>query len=356
MVVLIPAYEPDRRLLDLLRDLAMVAPELDVVVVDDGSGAGYAAVFSDAVMLGADVIGFPANRGKGAALKYGFAHIAAHYPGQDVVCADSDGQHTARDVVRVGRAVRPGALVLGVRAFTGRVPLRSRVGNTLTRWMFRAATGTAVSDTQTGLRGYPAAALDWLTGVPGDRFEYEFNLLLQAGGAGWTVEELPIDTVYLADNASSHFRPLVDSVRVYLPLLTFSASSLAAFAVDFVVLLVVSALTGNLLAAVVAARGVSSAVNFGVNRRMVFASRRPLRSTLLRYYLLVAVLLLANYGLLAWLTGLGVALALAKLVVEPALFLASYRVQRRLVFGDGPALAADRPPLVELVETRAARR
>lgn len=94
MVLLIPAYQPDRRLLELVRELAEVAPELDVVIVDDGSGPHYAPVFSDAATLGADVIGFTANRGKGAALKHGFAHIAAHYPGQDVVCADSDGQHT----------------------------------------------------------------------------------------------------------------------------------------------------------------------------------------------------------------------------------------------------------------------
>ncbi|MFT4217217.1 MAG: GtrA family protein [Micropruina sp.] len=333
MVVLIPAYEPDHRLIDLLRELAESAPELDVVVVNDGSGPLYAPVFAAAAALGADVIGFAVNRGKGAALKYGFAHVADRYPGHDVVCADSDGQHRVRDILRVGRAVRPGALVLGVRAFGGRVPVRSRVGNVFTRWVFRAVTGVSVSDTQTGLRGYPASAVDWLCGVPGERFEYELNLLLRARGAGWTLTELPIETVYLAGNASSHFRPLVDSVRVYLPLLAFSASSLVAFLVDLVVLLVVQAWTGNLLVAVLAARGVSSAVNFLTNRRAVFASRRPLRGTLVRYYLLVAVLLLANYGLLAALTGLGMALLVAKLLVEPALFLASYQVQRRFVFG-----------------------
>ncbi len=348
MVLLIPAYEPDARLLQLLRELAAVAPELEVVVVDDGSGPAYAPLFSDAAVLGADVIGFATNRGKGAALKHGFAHIAAHYPGQDVVCADSDGQHRVRDILRVGRAVRPGAMVLGVRAFSGRVPARSRIGNLVTRWVFRAVTGIAVSDTQTGLRGYPAAALAWLGGVAGERFEYELNLLLRARSAGWTVEELPIETVYLAGNASSHFRPLVDSVRVYLPLLAFSASSLAAFLVDLVVLLAVNALSGSLLAAVVAARGVSSAVNFLTNRRVVFASRRTLRGTLLRYYLLVGVLLLANFALLAALTGLGLPLLMAKLLVEPSLFLAGYQVQRRFVFGaaEVPRAVASEPERV----------
>ncbi|MFT3860608.1 GtrA family protein [Micropruina sp.] len=344
MIVLIPSFEPDRKLLALLRDLAREAPEVAVVVVDDGSGPGYAPLFSDAAALGADVIGFAANRGKGAALKHGFAHIARRYPGQSVICADSDGQHAVVDILRVGRAVRPGSMVLGVRAFAGRVPLRSRVGNVITRWAFRAASGVAVSDTQTGLRGYPPEALDWLCGVPGDRFEYELNLLLRAREAGWTIDEVPIATIYLAGNSSSHFRPLADSVRIYLPLLAFSASSLIAFGVDFVALLVLNALTGNLLAAVIGARGLSSAVNFVTNRRMVFASRRPLRSTMLRYYALVALLLLANYGLLAWLTGFGLALALAKVLVEPTLFLASFQVQRSLVFGQPTATAEPTGP------------
>lgn len=344
MIVLIPAYEPDRKLLDLLRDLAREAPELAVVVVvDDGSGPLYAHVFSDASRLGADVIGFATNRGKGAALKHGFAHIARHYPGQAVVCADSDGQHAVVDILRVGRAVRGGAMTLGVRAFSGRVPLRSRAGNAITRWAFRAASGVAVSDTQTGLRGYPATALSWLGDVPGERFEYELNLLLRAKGVGWTIDEVPIATIYLAGNESSHFRPLVDSARIYLPLLRFSASSLLAFAIDFVALLVLNAVTGSLLAAVIGARGLSSAVNFLTNRRVVFSSQRSVRSTLLRYYLLVGALLLANYGLLAWLTGLGLALVAAKIVVEVTLFLASYQLQRSFVFAPQTPASAVRP-------------
>ncbi len=352
MIVLIPAYQPDRKLLDLLGDLAREAPEAAVLVVDDGSGPLYAAVFCEATRLGADVIGYATNRGKGSALKHGFAQIARHYPGQDVVCADSDGQHTVTDILRLGHAVRPGALALGVRAFGGRVPTRSRVGNAITRWAFRAATGVPVSDTQTGLRGYPAAALTWLGSVPGDRFEYELNLLLRAKGAGWTIDETPIATIYLHDNASSHFRPVADSVRIYLPLLAFSASSLVAFAVDFVALLVLNGLIGNLLMAVIGARWLSSTVNFVTNRRVVFGSDRRFSSTLLRYYLLVGVLLVVNYGLLTWLTGLGVALVLAKVLVEVTLFVASFQVQRSLVFGragQAPVgVPAERRPLASL--------
>ena len=102
-----------------------------------GSGPAFAPVFDAARRRGCVVLTHPVNRGKGAALKTGFAFIAEHAPGQEVVCADSDGQHRPDDVLRVAACVRDGAdLVLGVRGFTGEVPLRSRFGNSLTRVLF----------------------------------------------------------------------------------------------------------------------------------------------------------------------------------------------------------------------------
>ena len=98
-------------------------------------------------------------------------------------------------------------------------------------------------------------------------------MLLRAGRAGIALDTVPIATIYLDDNSSSHFRPVADSVRIYLPLLAFLASSLAAFAIDFAVLLGLQALTGDLLLSVVGARLTSAGVNFAVNRRLVFDAR-----------------------------------------------------------------------------------
>ncbi|MDR7080980.1 hypothetical protein J2X01_000249 [Arthrobacter ginsengisoli] len=264
MIILIPAYKPDGQLLKLIASVAAADPKPTVVVVDDGSGPDFRQVFDDASRLGSTVIGFPANRGKGHALKTGFAFIAAAFPGRDVVCADSDGQHRVQDILRVaGRLpAASDAMVLGSRNFSGDVPAPSRVGNTATRWLFRLATGENIPDTQTGLRGYPAAMLPWLTGVPGERYEYGLNLLLEARRAGYLIRTVGIATVYLDHNTGSRFRPLADSARIYAPLLKFLASSLAAFVVDTGVFLVLLGATGSVLFAVVAARGLSSAVNF----------------------------------------------------------------------------------------------
>jgi glycosyltransferase involved in cell wall biosynthesis len=226
-VVLVPVYQPGSQLADLLTRLRDAAPDVPVVVVDDGSGTRWASVLDTARHLGATVVENPKYRGKGIALKTGFAHIARAHPGAGVVCADADGQHSVPDILAVAERVRIGGrMVLGVREFTGDVPLRRRVGNTVTRMLFRAATGRAVRDTQTGLRGYPAGLLDWLGSVPGERFEYEMNVLLRAARDGQRIDEVVIATTYLADNASSHFGGLTDSARVYAPLLRFAAAAL----------------------------------------------------------------------------------------------------------------------------------
>ncbi|MFJ2519289.1 glycosyltransferase [Cellulosimicrobium cellulans] len=345
--VVVPAYQPDARLVALVDALRAAVPGLPVVVVDDGSDRRCGGVFRAVRALGGVVLAVPVNRGKGHALRTGVRWVRDRLPGHGVVCADADGQHTVLDVLRVAARSQsePDAVVLGARRFAGDVPLRSRVGNTATRWAFTAATGTRVRDTQTGLRAYGPGLLDDLLAVRGDRYEYELRALLDATRAGRRIVEVDVATVYLDDNASSHFRPVADSLRVWAPLLRFAASSLGSAAVDVVALLVLHALTGSLLAAVVGARLLSAGVNFAVNRRLVFAGGRdvPLRAAVVRYAALAVVLLAASYGLLALLTGLGVPLLPAKVGTDAALFATSYEVQRRVVFARvTPGRRADR--------------
>jgi putative flippase GtrA len=136
---------------------------------------------------------------------------------------------------------------------------------------------------------------------------------------------------------------VVDSARIYAPLVRFAASSLLAFVVDTVALLALVALTGNLLVAVLGARLLSSSVNFVVNRWLVFSGgrRKPLRAAAAQYWTLAATLLAANFGLLSAMIGLGVGLLPAKIVTELAMVVASYQLQRTVVFAQP---VADRLP------------
>jgi glycosyltransferase involved in cell wall biosynthesis len=346
MIILIPAYEPDQQLPALIRSIRAAEPWSAVVVVDDGSGPAFKDVFDGVRALGCHVISYKHNRGKGFALKTGFGFITDNLPGHDVVCADSDGQHRVADILRVADALREkpavlqnwNSMVLGSRSFTGNVPARSRLGNNATKALFTLATGERIPDTQTGLRGYPASMIPWLRSVSGDRYEYELNLLLQAKHAGYSIQSVNIATVYLNHNSGSHFRPLADSVRIYAPLLKFLASSFTAFLLDTVLFLLLTLLVDSLLLAVLGARAVSSAVNFMVNRNVVFEHGRdkPARATGVRYFSLAAVLLAANFGLIWALEAAGLLALPAKILADIILLTGSFAVQQRWLFSGKP--------------------
>lgn len=224
-IVLLPVFKPGPHLSELVTALLTEVPQpAHVVIVDDGTGPSADARLAQIEALGCTVLRLPANRGKGVALKTGFRHIRSRYPGFAVVCADADGQHSVADIRAVAERGEPGRIVLGVRCFD-RMPPRSRFGNTVTKAVFRAATGRAVTDTQTGLRAYSADLLGRLCAVPGERFEYEMNVLLHAAATGHPIDEVPIPATYLKGNAGSHFSGLADSARIYLPLLRYALLS-----------------------------------------------------------------------------------------------------------------------------------
>jgi len=351
MIVLIPAYEPSGSLVTVVSALRRSDPALKILVVDDGSGPAYAPLFSAVRTAGAEVVGYPINLGKGSALKTGFRFILDRYPGHDVVCADSDGQHGIADILRVAEALATTSdtMILGGRRFTGDVPLRSRLGNIAARAAFRSSTGIDLHDTQTGLRGFPAGMLPWLLTIKGDRFEYELNMLLQCPASKRKIRELAIETIYLEHNTSSHFRPVLDSARVAAPFVVYLAASLASFAVDTIALQLVFVATGSLLASVILARILSGMLNFALNRRFVFrtAGQGGLRRAALRYLALAGVLVAASYLLLSILTMLGMALLPAKILADTALYLFSFAVQRSVVFArrrdDAPVTDAALP-------------
>lgn len=324
MYIIIPAYEPDKRLIQVVQDITIKLPKARIIVVNDGSGPGYNDYYDETAFIGATVLTHPINKGKGAALKTAFAHIQ-----EEVV-----GQHLIKDIIRVAKATEenPSHLVLGARAFVGKVPARSRFGNKVTAGLFRLVTGQKVTDTQTGLRGMSTDLIPWLLNLDGNRFEYEFNMLLEAKKSGHQISEVPIETVYLEENKSSHFRPIRDSIRIYSPFLKFSGTAVLASVIDATALFVLFALTKNLLLSVVLARVISASSQCLLNANVVFNPTSSLFRSSVRYFMLVLVLLACNYFLLSSLVAIGLGLVLAKLVTETLLFLVSYRVQHNVVF------------------------
>ncbi len=337
MIVVIPAYQPDEKLLRTVEELR-AHTDYAIVVVDDGSTPDRQPVFAgldpDVTVLRHDV-----NRGKGRALKTAFAYIQEHFPqNEGIVTVDADGQHLVPDIVRVSEAwaAHPEALVLGSRRFTGNVPFKSRAGNAITRKVFHVSTGVKVFDTQTGLRAFSVSRIPMMLEMHGDRYEYEINVLLYATRHHVPILEVWIETVYIEDNASSHFHPVRDAWRIYKMILLFVASSLAAALLDYVLVLTLPQLLEPfiptpLLVSTAIARVVSSLCNYFLNGKLVFGGCS--KDSILRYYLLVAGIYAVNYGLLTILSVLlPLPLWLAKLLVELVLYPVSFYLQRRFVF------------------------
>ncbi|MDX2150138.1 MAG: bifunctional glycosyltransferase family 2/GtrA family protein [Bryobacteraceae bacterium] len=324
----IPAYRPGPALAVLVRQLVEFHP---VVVVDDGSGEAYGAVFAD--LRGATVLRHSVNRGKGAALKTAFQHLREQGGVDGVVTADADGQHRVEDIREVAAALERerDALILGARGFDGRVPLRSRIGNGLTRTVMRFVLGRRLRDTQTGLRGIPAELLEELVRLPSNGYEYELDMLVAAKHHRTRVVEVGIATIYEEGNPSSHFNPLFDSLKIYFVLLRFSFISLLTALVDNAVFYAAWRSTGDVLQSQVTGRAVAIAFNYLAARRAVFLSREPHTSTLPRYLLLVLLSGTVSYALIRSLEP-ATGVVAGKLLAETTLFLVNFLVQRDVVF------------------------
>ncbi len=351
MFVLIPAYKPDERMLTLIDELHG-RTDYRILVVNDGSGSDFDHVFA-AVPDYCTVLTHEVNMGKGRAMKTGFAYILENFPGEGAVIADCDGQHTCDDILKTGHMLEenPHSLVIGCREFKNDIPFRSRFGNKMTIFMFRLVSGKKVSDTQTGLRGIPSDSLSFMTEIPGDRYEYEMNMLLYAVKQKIDIKEIGIETVYIDNNASSHFNVLRDSFRIYkvllkfafvriLSFLKFAGSSFISYAVDYIMAILLDTIlsksiskSASLFISTYSARAVSSVLNYILNKKLVFRNEDSVTTTAFRYFMLAVAVILVGSGILYVLDiELGMNLAVAKPIVDTALYFVNYFIQKKFIF------------------------
>ena len=328
LIVLIPSYEPDENLTKLIKNLNK--NKITSIVVDDGSGKDYKEIFDN---LDTKVISYEINQGKGHALKEGYKYIKDNYKEYVVVTMDSDGQHRIEDALNLYNYIlkNDDTLVLGKRPRGEKTPLRSKVGNAITRFVFHLVSGQDVYDTQTGLRAFSNKLIDYMLEVKGERFEYEMNVLLYAKNNKIPIKELEIETIYIDNNSKSHFNAFKDSFKVYKEIIKFSLSGIISFLIDYILFIVFKVVLNNITIANVIARTISSTINYIINKNIVFKSNKNIAKSLLEYYGLVIFILLIN-TLLLNLLSIIINPILAKLIVEIVLFIISWLVQKILIF------------------------
>ena len=209
VAVAIPAYQAAPTVGQVVRDVLRVVPE--VLVVDDGSTDATA---EEARQAGARVISLPTNQGKGSALAAAFADLFGR-GATAVVTLDADGQHLAHEIPKLLAAAAPDAdLVLGVRdhLFTGMSRVR-RASNRLSSRAISFAAGQPLADVQTGFRFYSRRLIERV-GFPEARFEAESAVVVRAARAGFQVLTVPVKLGFADGRTTSHYRPLLDSLRI----------------------------------------------------------------------------------------------------------------------------------------------
>lgn len=344
--VILPSLNPDDKLMMVVKGLIDKGFD-DIIIVNDGSDEEHmepfrkAAEFSQVTILTHDV-----NRGKGRGLKTAFEYCLANRKDIDgIVTVDGDNQHRPDDIFKCCEAmVAKNAVILGCRNFTGNnVPPKSKIGNNITRFVFRFVCGIRISDTQTGLRAIPYRYLELMSQIRGERFEYETQMLLEMKNNNIPFYEEQIETVYIEENSSTHFHPIRDSIKIYGVIFKYLFSSMLSFAVDMGLFTAIVYIIGHrlepefkILIATVGARIVSSFINYNFNRKAVFESKASVSKSMPRYYILCLCQTALSYLLVYILSDImrveNIFSSLIKMVVDICLFIISFQFQRRWVF------------------------
>ena len=331
-IALIPSYEPDDKLKYLVEELHN--NNFEIIVVNDGSNKKYNEIFNSLTPY-AKVLSYDENQGKGYALKYGLKYIKNNYSNNYIVVTmDSDGQHTVKDALKLIEYTsnHPNELVLGKRIRSKKTPLRSRIGNSITRFIYHITTGVNIYDTQTGLRCFTNKLIDFLLNVDGNRYEYEMNVLLASPREKIKLTEIEIETIYIDNNSGSHFNALTDSFKIYKEILKFALSSIIGFIVDYISYIILFLISNNLILSNIIARIISATTNYNINRNIVFNSNKKVSTSLFEYFILATFILILNTLLLKLLVSIKINAFIAKIIVELALFILSWSIQKKIIF------------------------
>ena len=341
--LLIPIYEPTDKVLPFLSQFQK--GDFDVfLVVDDGSGDDYAAIFSEAKEKTVfPVLSYPTNKGKGHALKTGLRKLLSDHSDLDfVVTADGDGQHTREDILKVRdfAAKTPSKVILGSRDFSS-APPKSASGNKWSARYFTLSTGVKIRDCQTGLRAIPHEAFDMALHTYGNRFDFEMNFLLPASRE-FGIHEVPIQTIYEDGNRGTHFRPVADSLLIMRTPIAYLIVGLLSFATDMIAFYLLqrfafvnAASVGmDLLLSYLCAMAISAPFNYAMLGTVVFHHSRLFHNALYKFVVLVLTCTLSSFFFTWTLSLIGVPIMLSKAIFDVMFGITKYFLNLLLVFAN----------------------
>ena len=329
MTIIIPAYNPDYHLLKVVDELK----NYKIIVVDDGSTSKEIfKKLKNVILLKHDI-----NYGKGKAMKTAMEYVYKNNLDDGIIFVDADGQHKTNDIKKIINIFNRNkdSLILGVRTFSKDVPFKSRMGNKITKYLFRLFTGKNVSDTQTGLRAINTSYSPYLLKIEGNRYEYEMNMLLSVVSKKINIIEVPIETVYEDEkNSTSHFKVIRDSFLIYKNFLKFVLSGIICFIIDYISFILLMHLfkntPSNIFLCNLLARLISGTCNYNINKNFVFNSNNK---SVKEYIMLSTGVILINSLILnIFISKLKINIYLAKILIEIILFIVNFIIQNNVIF------------------------
>lgn len=338
IVLIIPAYNPDSHLSEILEGL-LYKWEGPIIVVDDGSEDKSNIISINKNRI--EVLTHYVNLGKGRALKDAINFGLIKYPdATGFLQTDCDGKYTAKDILKVAEKFfhNPTKLILGARDINSpNWPQELRVGNKIFTKVMNFTFDLHINDSQSGLRAIPRDYASFCLNLPGDRYEFDTNVILSSKKENIDIIDVLVETKFLEDDKETHFKPLKDTIEMASAIVKFAASSGACSLLDLFLFSFFSTgvFTGDLsiVLATVTARVISSTLNFLINRKVVFDADKTTLKTREKYFVLVFGIMISSALLVSLLTSIiPLPSIIIKLLIDFFLWFANYYFQRKWVF------------------------
>lgn len=207
VLVIVPAYNAACYLPELVERVRVYVCDSNLLVVNDGSTDNTAELLEN---LGVRHISFPRNRGKGTALSAGFDYAIRHEY-RSVLTLDADLQHLPEEIPAFFAADNGRCLIIGTRRMNLKImPFTRWLINNLTSMILSIFSATRIRDSQSGFRLIPTSVLRAMS-LRSERYDFESEMLFQAGVLDCGVREVAVKTVY--GESQSYINPFKDTLR-----------------------------------------------------------------------------------------------------------------------------------------------
>ena len=222
---------------------------------------------------------------------------------------------------------------MGHRTFGKEIPLKSYIGNNISKFVYRFILGRSFKDTQTGLRGLTKIFMKQCLTIKENGFEFETGqLAIAVNNSNLNIIEIPIQTIYIENNKATSFRPLIDSFKIYFVLFRYAFASLLTAIVDFIIFIIALHFGSSVFVANMLSRTASISVQFTLLDKIVFYTKAKMGRFILFISYVYIMGIISAWIQISAIENLNVSIISAKIIVEAILFFVNFAFLRTYIF------------------------